>query len=156
VSGQTEYSIPVAVKRGLKQIWLDDGSNPPVRLHDNRNELTVAGTASILYTPELSTGTIRLIYDGAHPVISAYNDAISEYVHPKVATCASIIKLLQWYNRQDGNQDSESYLLWLEQEYATKYLPMALMESPIHKTRRSPKYSVFGRETADRPPSPIS
>ena len=146
VDGQTEYNIPVGVKRGLKQVWVqgrtdDVNDNQWYQIHDTRNELTTGGTASILYMPQYSSGRIiRLIYDGTHPVISAYNSAISEYVHPKVATCISIIKLLEWYNRRDENQDSSSYFLWLEGEYRTKHLPQALAENPIQRTRRSAKF----------------
>lgn len=146
VDGQTEYEIPVNVKRGLKQVWVqgytsDSNDNQWFQIHDTRNELTTGGTASILYMPQYSSGrTIRLIYDGTHPVVSAYNSVISEYVHPRVATCASIIKLLEWYNHRDENQDPNSYFLWLEGEYRTKYLPEAKTENPIHKTRKSGRF----------------
>lgn len=146
VDGQTEYEIPVSVKRGLKQVWVqgytsDSNDNQWFQIHDTRNELTTGGTASILYMPQYSSGRIiRLIYDGAHPAVTSYNSVISEYVHPRVATCVSIIKLLEWYNRRDENQDSNSYFLWLETEYRTKYLPQALSENPTQKTRRSARF----------------
>lgn len=151
VANQTEYNIPVAVKRGLKQVWMqtitnDANDNKWVEIHDKRNELTTAGTASILYLPQLPSGrTIRLVYDGIHPKITAYNSEISEYIHPKVATAAAIVKLLEWYNRQDANQDADSYYLFLEGKYKNENLPQALMENPIPKVRRSPKYSIFGK-----------
>lgn len=144
---QTEYEIPVGVKRGLKQVWVqsntDANDNRWVEIHDKRNEMTAAGTPSILYIPQQATGcTIRLVYDGVHPKVNAYSDAINEYVHPKVATIASVIKLLEWYNRRDENQDSESYFLWLEGQYR-QALMQALMENPIPKIRRTPRYATF-------------
>lgn len=160
-ANQTEYDIPVAVKRGLKQIWIqgrtnDSNDNQWRRVYDRRNDPAVGGTASVLYIPQYpASRTIRLIYDGAHPVISAYSSVISEYVHPKIAICASIVKLLEWYNRRDENQESDSYFLWLEQEYRNKHLPVALMENPIEKPKRTPKYSTFGRDVVDRPPTPF-
>ena len=123
----------MGVKRGLKQVWIEVGEDITewMQIHDRRNELTAGGTPSILYLPEWTSGyTIRLVYDGPHP---------------KVATCAAILKLLEWYNRRDENQDSESYFLWLENEYRTKHLPFALAENPIQKTARGPKYSVFNK-----------
>jgi hypothetical protein len=141
VNGQTEYSIPLSVKRGLKQVWIDYDTTQPVRVTDMRNEQTAGGTASILYLPPTYSGnTIRLVYDGTHPIVSSYNSVINEYVHPRVATCVSIIKLLEWYNRRDENQDSNSYFLWLETEYRTKYLPQALSENKIQKSVKS---SIF-------------
>lgn len=157
VDGQTEYSIPVSVKRGLKQVWVqgyteDVDDNQWFQIHDTRNELTTGGTASILYMPQYSSGrTIRLIYDGAHPVITSYNSVISEYVHPRVATCVSILKLLEWYNRRDENQDSNSYFLWLETEYRTKYLPQALSENPVQKTTRSARFFSLRNRKGVRP-----
>jgi hypothetical protein len=161
-ANQTEYSVPVALKRGLKQIWIqgrtnDANDNQWYQIYDRRTDPAVGGTASTLYLPQLPSGrTIRLIYDGAHPSISLYSDVISEYVHPRVATAASVLKLLQWYNRIDANQDSQSYFLWLEQEYANKYLPLALAEFPIHRPYRTPKYSIFGTAKADTVPDPIT
>ena len=160
---QTEYDIPVAVKRGLKQVWVqgatgDANDNQWYRIYDTRNEYTGGGTASILYLPQLSSGyTIRLIYDGVHPYVGAYNTVINEYVHPNVATAASIVKLLQWYNRRDENQDPNSYFLWLEGEYVNKHLPFALANHPIPHQRPTPKYSVFHKALPeDTVPDPIT
>lgn len=147
-SGQTEYDIPVAVKRGLKRVLIhtqtDSNDTRPFEVHDRRNQLTSAGTASVLYIPQFSSGyTIELEYDGVHPKVNAYSDVINEYVHPKVATCAAILKLLEWYNRRDENQDPQSYTLYLESQYRDNYLPEALAKNPIQKTRRSPKYNTI-------------
>lgn len=151
VNNQTEYSVPVSVKRGLKQVWIDYNDGVPVRVTDMRNELTSGGTASILYLPSTDAGyTVRLVYDGAHPVISAYNSVINEYVHPRVATCISIIKLLEWYNRRDENQDSNSYMLWLEGEYRTKHLPQALSENKIQKPIKSAHFFNKGSKSNTR------
>lgn len=153
----TEYSIPVAVKRGLKGIFVTDQNGDETELHDYRVEMTAANTAAILYIPQLNSGDIlRLLYDGPHAVVSAYSDVINEYVHPKVAVAAAIVKLLQWYNRRDENQDAESYFLWLEGEYVNKHLPFALAQHPIPMTKRTPKYSTFRRTIYDRVPDPIT
>lgn len=159
---QTEYSIPVAVKRGLKQVWVqgqtdDANDNRWIKISDWRLEWAVGGTASTLYLPQLSSGySLKLIYDGIHPSVNAYNDTINEYVHPKVVTASCILKLLEWYNRQDSNQDPQSYHLWLENEYRNRHLPMALAENPIPKPKKNPKYSIFDKVTTDGVPDPIS
>lgn len=162
-ANQTEYSIPVSVKRGLKQVWVqgktnDANDNQWVQIHDRRNDPAVGGTAATLYLPQISTGhTIRLIYDGVHPVVSAYSDVINEYIHPRVATAVSIIKLLEWFNRQDANQDAQGYFLWLEGEYRSKYLPQALAENPIRKSVKSSRFFVRGRrDKGDVVPDPIA
>lgn len=159
---QTEYSIPVAVKRGLKQVWIqgqtnDANDNRWSKINDYRSEWAVGGTAATLFVPQFTSGySLRLIYDGVHPTISAYSDVINEYVHPKVATAACIVKLLEWYNRQDSNQDPQSYHLWLEGEYRNRHLPLAMAQEPIQKPKKSPRYSVFGKPSTDGVPDPIS
>jgi hypothetical protein len=162
VANQTEYSVPVAVKRGIKQVWVqgrtnDVDDNQWFQITDYRNELTGAGTASVLYLPVLPSGrTIRLVYDGVHPVVSAYSSVINEYVHPNVIVGKSILTLLEWYNRRDENQESDSYFLWLEKEYREKYIPQALAENPIKQERKTARFFSKGnRKTVDRPPSPF-
>jgi len=145
MSEQTEYSVPVAVKRGLKQVWIEETSGIWKEVTDRRNELTGAGTVSRLYLPFTLSGLpIRLIYDGPHAVVSAYNSVINEYVHPDVATCASVLKLLEWYNRRDENQDQDSYFLWLERQYREQYLPKALSDNPIQEAVKSAKFFSRG------------
>lgn len=140
-TGTYEYSLPVAAKRGLRQVWVWDDPHWS-RVYDYRVELTEGGTAGKLILKGYS-GALKLIYDGAHPKISAYDDEINEYVHPNVATAACVLKLLEWYNRQDANQDAQSYHLWLENEYRNRYLPIALAGHPIQRPRRTPGYSIF-------------
>lgn len=144
VADTTEYSVPVAVKRGLRGVYLTDSNGDETALSEYRIELTGANTAAILYVPELTAGyTLRLTYDAPHAPLTAYNSVINEYVHPKVAVAASVVKLLQWYNRRDENQDPNSYFLWLEGEYVNKHLPFALAQHPIPKAKRTPRYSTF-------------
>ena len=163
VANQTEYNIPVAVKRGLKQVWVqgrtgDSDDNQWFPVTDKRNELTSAGTASILYLPRYSAGyTIKLIYDGIHSQVASYSDVINEYIHPKVATAVSILKLLEWYNHQDANLDQQSPTLYYENQYRNEILPMALSENPIQEERKSPGFFSKGKSVSvDRPPDPIS
>ena len=163
VANQTEYNIPVAVKRGLKQVWVqgilgDSNDNRWFQVHDKRNELTTGGTASILYIPQYPAGyTIRLIYDGEHPTLASYSDVISEYVHPEVVVACSIVKLLEWYNRQDSNQTTDSYYLGLQEQYRQEILPTALARYPIKKEGKGVRYfSLRGTERSFFPPLPFS
>jgi len=165
VANQTEYSIPVNVKRGLKRVWLqgmtdDANDNEWVEVFDRRNELTGAGTAGVLHVPQYAEGyTIKLEYDGVHPKVNDYDDEINEYVHPKVITAAAILKLLEWYNRQDSNQDPESYTLWLENQYRQIHLPLSLAESPIQRARKAPRFfsnNAKSRFHMDFPELPFS
>jgi len=149
VSNQTEYSVPVAVKRGLKQVWIEYTSGYWTEVTDRRNELTGAGTASKLYLPSTLSGlSVKLIYDGPHTVLSAYNSTINEYVTAPVITAAAIIKLLEWYNNRDANQDpQDNYFLGKEREYKNEILPRALALDPIERPVKTAKFFARGAHT---------
>lgn len=141
VSSQLVYDIPVGVKRGLKRVEVEIDNDYWVEATDARVELSGTNTASKLYLPEYDSGlSIGLVYDGVHTKISAYNDVINEYVHPRVATCVSIIKLLEWFNRRDASQDPQSYDLWLEGQYREIHLPLALAQNPIQRAKKMPRF----------------
>lgn len=145
VANQIVYDVPVAVKRGLKRVEIEVDDDIWETVHDFRNELTGANSASKIYIDGYDAGlTIGLVYDGVHSTISAYNDVINEYIHPQVATSASILKLLEWYNRQDANQDAQSYELWLENQYRDNYLPRAMSMYPIQKEKKAPRFFTKG------------
>lgn len=160
-ANQTEYELPVACKRGLRQIYYqgitnDSNDNRWIPVFDRRNEPSAAGSVGTLFLPQLPSGrTVRLVYDGAHPKLSIYTSAINDAIHPEVATCATILEVLAWYNHQAG-QGSDEYMLWLENQYRDKYLPQALINHPIVRPPAFPHYFVAGdHEVKDRPPTPI-
>jgi hypothetical protein len=162
-ANQTEYDLPVAVKRGLKQVWYqgytgDANDNRWIRVTDARNEPSAAAATGVLFLPQLVSGrTIKLIYDGAHPKLTAYNSAVNDAIHPDVATAATVLECLSWYNTQDANQGANEYYLWLEGEYRNNRLPLAEMKHPIRRPGRTPKYFVAGRsEIIDTVPDPIT
>lgn len=163
-ANQTEYAIPVAAKRGLKKVYVqgytgDANDNEWTEIFGWRVDPAAGGSTGVLYLPQLSSGyTLRLLYVGAHPIMSTYSDVISEYIHPKVITAAAILEVLKWYNHRDENQGAnKEYYLWLEGEYENKKLPLALVENPIWRPRTSPKYSVFGSSgVIDTVPDPIT
>lgn len=143
VSGTEEYDIPVSIKRGLKRVYVDDSGT--WREIGFRVELTGAGTESMLYIPEDTSGTLRLVYDGEHANLKDFDDTINEYVHPEIVVKSAILKLLEWYNRQDTNQDSQSYHLWLEGQYRERHLPFALSKYPIKRISKAVRYFNVGR-----------
>jgi hypothetical protein len=156
-ASQTEYALPLALKtkKPLAVYYQgttnDSNNNNWIPVSGWRMEGSTPGTTGTLYLPQLPADrTLRIVYDGIHPVVSSYNSYVSESIHPKVAVAASILEVLSWYNRLDENQGSNDYFLWLEGEYRDKRLPMALMEHPVEKTKRSPRYSVFYDQKGER------
>jgi len=122
----------------------DSNNNNWIPVSSYRFEGAAPGSTGTLYLPQLPTSrTIRIVYEGIHPVVSDYNSYVSESIHPEVATNASILEVLSWYNRLDENQSGNDFFLWLEGEYRDKRLPISLMKNPIEKVKRSPRYSTF-------------
>jgi hypothetical protein len=149
-SDQTEYAVPLALKnRKPLAIYYqgdtsDSNNNNWIPVSSYRFEGATPGSTGTLYLPQLpASRTIRIVYEGIHPVVSDYNSYVSESIHPEVATNAAILEVLSWYNRLDENQGGNDFFLWLEGEYRDKRLPMSLAKNPIEKVKRSPRWSTF-------------
>lgn len=141
------YDLPVALKlRDPISVWYGDATQwYPVSQY--KIESATAGSVGKIEVNVPSGQTLKIIYNGLHPVVNAYDSIIHEVIHPKVATAASVLEVLSWYNRRDENQGSNEFFLWLEGEYRSNYLPMALLENPIWKPNKAPRYSTFGEIT---------
>jgi hypothetical protein len=146
---KTEYALPVAAKRRLMQVLYQIETGDP---DDNRWEAISSwtvqsgapGATGLLIIPQMPTPrTIKLVYMGTHPTVSLYSDYISEYIHPKVATLATLLECLKWYNNRDENQGANEYYTWLMQDTAQQ-LQMAKMDFPIWKPARTAKWHSDG------------
>ncbi len=162
VANQTEYALPVAAKNKLIAVYVqgqttDANDNQWEIVSNWRIDPTAGGTTGLLILPQLTSGySLKLIYLGIHPTVTLYSDYISEYIHPKVATLASIVEVLSWYNSRDENQGANEYYVWLMGEKRNE-LMQAKAEFPIWKPNRSPKYFVEGaRSQVDTVPDPIT
>jgi len=143
---QTEYSLPVAAKRGLRAVYCqglaDTNDNQWAPVSNWRLDPTTAGTAGTLILPQLPSGmTLKLIYVRSHPTVSLYSDYISEYIAPKVVSLAVAVEALEWYNNREENQGNSEYYMWLMQE-KKKDLREAKVEFPVWKPNRQPRYFV--------------
>jgi hypothetical protein len=141
--GTTEYAVPLALKQKPPiAIWIDDsvlndGWDP---VTEWRFEPAAPGTTGKLFMDDLPAGkAIKIVYNGIHPYVSAYNSVISETIHPKVATLASMVEVLTWYNNRDENQGANEYYVWLLQQ-AKSDLAMAKAEHPIWKPTKAAKW----------------
>lgn len=146
---KTEYALPVAAKRELLQVYYqtevgdsDDNYWQPVSGWSVQP--TSAGSTGLLVLPQLPSGrTIKLVYMGIHATVSAYNSEISDDIHPKVATLASLLECLKWYNNRDENQGANEYFTWLMQN-TEQQLMQAKAEFPIPKPRKTPNWFSDG------------
>ena len=146
-AAQTEYTLPVALKReNLLRIeyngWTGD-ANDNDWVHIPRWDIlpSAPGTTTTIIIPQIPSGrTIRIVYRAVHPTLSASTDVVSEYIHPAVLIPAVTKEVLRWYNGSTGG--GENYWLQRENEAAFE-LEKALKEHPIWEPKRSPKYTNF-------------
>lgn len=160
-SQQTEYALPVVLKR--KDIIRIDVQTHLNDSDDNRYEPVsnwdiipaAPGSTGLLVIPQYPSGyTIRIIYNGIHPTLTAYNSPISETIHPELISNMLVKSALGWYNGRTGG--SEDYWLQKENEYAQK-AELSRMQFPIWKSNQQARWFVSGRRhNKDLPPSPIT
>jgi len=143
-SNQTEYALPVSLKRkNLLRVEYqsklnDANDNRWVHIHEFDIIPAAPGSTGLLVLPQLVDGrTIRLTYKGVHPTITTYSSTISEYLHPAILIPAVTKEVLRWSNAVTGG--SNQYWLQKENE-AAQELEMALRKYPVWTPKTTPKY----------------
>lgn len=103
-ANQTEYTLPVGLKRhNLRSV--EEQVNDTWRfLHDWRVTFTPPAATATLYLPRACTGSaLRLTYMGAHPRLTAWDDIVSEYIHPELAKASMTERLANKLSTQAQN-----------------------------------------------------
>ena len=124
-ANQTEYTLPVALNGQqllnveIQGTTTDADDNQWMPIANWRVVDAVPGTAGTLIIPQFTAGyTVRVWYLGKHPRVDAFDDNISEYLHPDLVHAAVMTQILQWKNdaeRASGNAASDQ-LVALEQK----------------------------------------
>lgn len=148
-SAQTEYTLPVALKRDdlyrVEYQGQTGDTDNNVWTHIDKWDIIPAapGSTGLLVIPQITSGrTIRLTYRAIHPRLSASTDTVSEYIHPSLLIPAVTKEVLRWFNGTTGG--GENYWLQRENEAAAE-LEDAKRMFPIWQPKPSPKYTNFQR-----------
>ena len=143
---QTEYNLPTALKRGdiiradLQTNSADSNDNGWVPISNWSIIPAAPGSTGLFVIPQYTSGyTIRIIYNGIHPVLTAYNSPISESVHPELISNMLVKAALGWYNGRTGG--SEDYWLQKENEYAQK-VQVSKAEFSVWKPAQATKWNI--------------
>lgn len=134
-NNQTEYTLPLAIK-GRKIVMIevqgqinDANDNRYYLIHDWKVVESAIGSTATLIIPQYVSGrTIRITYLDYHPRVDAYDDYISEYIHPELATASVVAHATRWINTQ--NKGNDKYLLQREDK-AFNDLDIAKATYPI-------------------------
>lgn len=146
-SNQTEYTLPVALKREdlirvEYQGYTGDADDNQWEAISNWDVIPAApGSTGLLILPQITSGrTIRIVYMGVHPSITTYSSVLSEYIHPSILIPSVTKECLRWYNASTGGKSN----YWLQKENeASQDMEIALRKHPIWTPNYTPRYSTF-------------
>jgi len=111
VTGQTEYSLPVALKYRITTVQMatNDVAN---NLEYNdvvgwyQINSAAGSTGMLVFTESLPSGyPLKLFYEAEHPRLSAMTDKVSETIHSEYATKLVVDKALEYQIRRTNGTD---------------------------------------------------
>lgn len=148
-SNQTEYALPVGLKiKRLIDVLVQTNAESNNNYYESviglvRGFPDAPGSTGLLqFRDELESGyTLKIVYEGVHPELIAYNDVLSETIQEELAVAAAIDKALTWYVSKRGASALGTFELqrWND---AKQTLQMQKFDKPIYKTKKKPKYFV--------------
>lgn len=110
---QTEYSLPVTVKRNPPtrveiQTNSDTNDNKWLELHGFDYVPATAGSTATLILPYQPSGgyTLRVWYNGDHPALDSYDDTLSETIDEELFASMITAAALEWYNTSNSGADA--------------------------------------------------
>ena len=112
VSGQTEYTLPLALKRRPFRVEIQtsttSGDYEYVQIYGWRHVPAAAGsTGKLVLSANPDAGKIlRVWYRGQHPTLSTYSSVIDETIPPEIVRYALLVEMMSWLNsREEGEND---------------------------------------------------
>ena len=154
VSGQIEYALPVALKRddlvGVFVDTTDDDENWKSILSYCTLHPAAPGSTGLLVINEAvgyAGHTLKIVYNGEHPLLTVYSSTVSEYIHEKLAVAASVEKALTWLISKRGDSALNTFIV---QRYndARQNLENTKREYPIFRpTKQATKWFVSSVDT---------
>jgi hypothetical protein len=145
VAGQIEYALPVGLKiASLKDILIGNSSSPYASIkHLFRNFPSAPASTGLLEAREgLPDGyTLKIIYEGVHPTLTAFNSVISETIQEELAVAATIDKALTWLVSKRGDSALGTFLLQRWNDAKTS-LQAQKVEKPVYRTKPAVRWFV--------------
>lgn len=143
-SDQTEYALPVGLKRKIikVEVQTDTDSNDNQWKEVQFSVVPAApGSTGLLIIPQQDAGyTIKIWYEDKHPRVQDYDDPIAEIIDPELAIAACVYQAMQWYVDRTASTDEH----WVGRfNQARQDFDNAKREYPIWKPRRKSKILVF-------------
>lgn len=150
VADQTEYSLPVGLKiKRIKDILLQTYTDDA---DDNGYETVlgmvdifpaVPGTAgNLVFRSQPKVGLkMKIVYEGVHPELSAFDDVVSETIQEELAVAATVDKALTWYVSKRGQSSLGGFEIQRWNDAKTQ-LRQQVFEKPVNRAMVKPKYFI--------------
>jgi hypothetical protein len=147
---QTEYTLPVAAKRDLMQVWIqliddDANDNKWIKVPNWKVQEADPGAAPRLIIPQYTAGyDLKLVYLADHPELQVATAVLSEYVplerviYPAVLACFEYRKQRTGWNSWDDEID-----MYRQKVEAVK------VSKPIRRPSRDYRYHYIGGNLMD-------
>lgn len=144
-AGTYEYNLPVGLKiRELRDVLIYDGTFYRSIKGLVKNFPSAPGSVGVLQFSEIPDNqTIKIVYEGVHPILSAYSDVISETIQEELAVAATINKALTWYVSKRGDSALDTFVIqrWNDAKNA---LQQQKTEKPVARAKSAPRWFVGG------------
>ncbi len=149
-SGQTEYTLPVALKNQTPtriEIRSDDTAGDYLwyDLHGWYIVPAAAGSTGLLVfqvEPDYSKA-LKVWYQAVHPVLTAYNSLVHETVHPELAVAMLVERALEWRNSALNGTDTFLLQRWNDAKNETRLMKA---EHPIWQPPVAGKPLIFSQD----------
>jgi hypothetical protein len=160
VSGQTEYALPVALKRNPFKVEIQtsttSGDYEYKQIYSWQYVPAAAGsTGKLVLSSDPDAGKLlRIWYVGRPSTMSVYSSVIPETIPPEVVRYALMVEMMSWQNARNKGEDA-----YVKEEW-NKYsalLDEALLrwERPLSKRRASGIILPDSNTEVDICPSPV-
>ncbi len=136
-AGQSEYTLPLGAKENaIRGVWVqtnlgDTDDNQWEEIYNYHTTWTAPGSTGLIILPSLSTGhTVKIVYTGVHPAITAYSTPISEYIAPDLAVSLLVERMAHALTAKTKNSAEPFRIGW---DMAKDQLDEALLRNPIYQ-----------------------
>jgi hypothetical protein len=110
---QTEYTLPASIQKGIiKSVWYqgltnDADNNQWILINPVKTEQGTYGSTGTLILPQLPADrTLKIVYDGVHSKLTAYNSEIASSIPESLAIASAVKQALKWYvGNNEGGED---------------------------------------------------
>jgi len=147
-ANQTEYSLPIAANRDLRQVWLqmekdDADDNLWIEIFNWEVEKSATGTADTLILPaQYATGyDLKLVYVAVHPDLFVSTSQLSEHVPIERVVYAAALGCWMWRKQRNRTREFDDDI----ERYEAKAEQMR-MNYPIKAPSKPGRLMIVGDE----------